>query len=316
MIITKASRKKKALANTGKNKFGYLRQNYEFYLFLIPAFLILLFFQILPIRMISIAFVDFKAVRSLEGSEWIGVENFSKMIYSPEFFRVLRNTLVINLMKIAFVVPMPMFLAVMLNEIRYPWLKKAVQTSVYIPHFFTWVVVYSVFYIVFGSRGIVNTIINLIGGDTILFFMHGGWVRFLLILSQAWWYVGWGTIVYLAAIASIDPEIYQAAIVDGADRIKQIRYITMPVLIPVLVLMVTINLGNVLMAGRDQVLAFYNSTVYDSVDIIETFVYRTGVGQANFSYAAAVGLFNTVIGFVLVALANFISKITTNKTAW
>lgn len=308
--------KRKGMNTRTNYLVGYLQKNYEFYLFLIPGLVFLLLFDVLPMYNITIAFKNFKVPLGLSGSPWIGFDNFKKIFSDPNFYNVVRNTLVINLYKLVIITPIPMILAVLMNEMKIMPIKKFVQTVVYVPHFFTWVVVYSVFYIVFGSGGVVNTIITALGGEQILFFMKGGWFRFLLVFSDGWHSVGWGTIVYLAVITSIDTNIYEAAIVDGANKFRQIVHITLPSLLPTFILMLSINLGNIMSSGFGQVLVFYNPTVYNMGDIIGTYVYRIGLGQANYSYATAVGLFNSIIGFVLVIGSNMLSKKTTGKTVW
>ncbi len=238
------------------------------------------------------------------------------MFADPDVLNVIKNTLEINLMIVIFVVPLPMLLAIMLNEITFMPLKKGIQTLIYIPHFFTWVVVYSVFFVLFGSTGMVNTVIKMLGGEEILFFMKGGWFRFLLVISNAWKGAGWGTIVYLSAITAIDAQIYEAATIDGASKMQQAFRITIPSLLPTLVLMLTVRLGSIMSGGFDQVLAFYNPTVYKSADILGTFVYRQGIGSANFSYASAVGLFESVVGLIFVSMSNVISKRLSGRTVW
>ena len=195
-------------------------------------------------------------------------------------------------------------------------LKKSVQTMVYIPHFFTWVVVYSIFLEMFGGGGPVNVFLKAITGRDLLFFTNGGLFRFLLILSAVWKGTGWSTIVYLSAISSIDSEIYEAAVIDGATKMQQARHITIPSLIPTLVLMLTVRMGSVISGGFDQVLAFYNPAVYASSDILGTFIYRQGIGQANFSYATAVGLFESVVGLIFVLISNFASRKLTGRDVW
>jgi putative aldouronate transport system permease protein len=293
-----------------------LRRDTELYIFLIPGIVFILLFSLLPMTKIGIAFKDFKPLLGLSGSKWIGFKNFERLLGDPGVLRVIRNTLEINLLKLLFCIPLPMFFAILINEMRMQTLKKMVQTVVYIPHFFTWVVVYSIFYIVFNTGGIINYIISHFGGSQIMFFMDGSWFRFLLVLSDVWHMAGWGTIVYLAAIMGIDSELYDAAVVDGGNRLQQIWYITIPCLLPTMVLMVSIRLGRIMTDSFDQILAFYNPTVYESADIISTYVYRTGIGQANFSYATAVGLLNSFVGLLMVLLANLLSRKVTGKSVW
>ena len=300
-----------------RNNSGYgFRRNYELYLFLLPGFMFIFLFDILPMVNITIAFKNFRPLLGLKGSPWIGFQNFKRLLSDPQIWKIIRNTLEINFLKTFFCIPLPMFLAILINEMIYQTLKKSVQTIIYIPHFFTWVVVYSIFYIMFGSGGIINTVITKFIDRPIIFFINGNWMRFLLIISDAWHSTGWGTIVYLAAIMGIDSELFDAATVDGAGRWQRIWHITIPCLMPVLVLMTSIRLGNIMRASFDQVLAFYNPSVYENVDIIGTYVYRTGIGQANFSYATAVGLFNSVIGLIMIILANIMSRRVTGRSIW
>ncbi len=301
----------------GRNKFiNYMKGHYELYLFLIPGLVFAALFRFLPMSKIVIAFKQFKPLKGIAGSAWVGLDQFRAMFSDPQVWQVIRNTLEINLLQVIFCVPIPMILAIMLNEISKMTLRRSIQTVIYIPHFFTWVIVYSIFYIMFGSAGIVNTLIGSLGGNQILFFIRGGWFRFMLVLSSIWKGAGWGTIVYLAAITAIDSEIYEAAVIDGANKMQRIRTITIPSLLPTLVLMLTIRLGNILSDGFDQVLVFYNPTVYETADILGTYVYRIGIGKANFSYAAAVGLFESVVGLVFVLCSNLISKRFSGRTIW
>lgn len=309
---------KREIKNNGASGrlWTYFKGHYELYLFLVPGLFVALLFRFLPMTKIVIAFQQFKPLKGIAGSDWVGLAQFQKMFSDPAVWRVIRNTLEINLLQVLFCIPLPMFLAIMLNEIVCMPLKKGIQTIVYIPHFFTWVIVYSIFYIIFGSSGFVNSLIRSMGGDTVLFFMRGNWFRFLLVLSAAWKGAGWGTIVYLSAITSISSDIYEAAIIDGAGKTQQVRHITLPSLLPTMILMLTIRLGSVLSGGFDQVLVFYNPTVYETADILGTYVYRLGIGQANFSYAAAVGLFESVVGLVFVLGANLLSKRLSGRTVW
>lgn len=290
--------------------------NWELYLFLLPGLVFLLMFKSLPMLKISIAFKQFKPMLGLARSPWVGLKHFRMLLADPMVWRAVKNTLVINLLEMSFTLPVSMILAILINEITFTGLKKAVQTVIYIPHFFTWVVVYSVFFLVFGSGGVFNTIWTRLGFEPILFFVRNSWFRVMLVSSEMWHSVGWGTIIYLAAMLGIDPELYDAAVVDGANKLQQIIKITIPCLMTTFVLMMTLNLGKVMTNGFGQVLVFYNPTVYESSDIISTYVYRTGLGQANFSYAAAVGLLDSMVGYVLVIISNRISRKITNSSVW
>lgn len=290
--------------------------HWELYAFLLPGIVLAILFWAMPMTKIVIAFKNFKPLKGISGSAWVGLNNFRKMFSDPDVWNVIKNTLEINLLSIVICVPLPMFMAIMLNEVRCMPLKKVVQTLVYIPHFFTWVVVYSIFFTLLGSTGLINTFLKKALGTEIYFFTNGGWFRFMLILSQAWKGTGWGTIVYLSAITAIDDETYEAATIDGASRMQQALRITMPSLIPTFVLMLTIRMGSIISGGFDQVLVFYNASVYKSADILGTYVYRMGIGQANFSFATAVGLFESVVGLMFVLMSNFASKRLTGRTVW
>ena len=294
----------------------YLCGHWELYLFVLPGLALGVMFKILPVSKIIIAFKNYKPIKGIAGSAWVGLGQFQKMFADPDVWNVIKNTLEINLLIIVFCVPLPMLIAILLNEMNCMPLKKGIQTIIYVPHFFTWVVVYSIFFSIFSSSGIVFKLIKMLTGQSILFFVRGSWFRFMLVLSYAWKGTGWGTIVYLAAITSIDAEIYEAARIDGASKLQQMRYITIPNLIPTLVLMLTIRMGSILSGGFDQVLAFYNPSVYKAADILGTFIYRQGIGSANFSYATAVGVFESLVGLMFVALSNFASTRLTGRTVW
>lgn len=314
--MSTATRPSRASRTWARRTWTYLCGHWELYLFLLPGLVFAMMFRLLPMSKIVIAFKSFKPLKGIAASPWVGFAQFEKMFADPDALNVIKNTLEINLMIVIFVVPLPMLLAIMLNEITFMPLKKGIQTLIYIPHFFTWVVVYSVFFVLFGSTGMVNTVIKMLGGEEILFFMKGGWFRFLLVISNAWKGAGWGTIVYLSAITAIDAQIYEAATIDGASKMQQAFRITIPSLLPTLVLMLTVRLGSIMSGGFDQVLAFYNPTVYKSADILGTFVYRQGIGSANFSYASAVGLFESVVGLIFVSMSNVISKRLSGRTVW
>ena len=232
--MSTATRPSRASRTWARRTWTYLCGHWELYLFLLPGLVFAMMFKLLPMSKIVIAFKNFKPLKGIAASPWVGFAQFEKMFADPDVLNVIKNTLEINLMIVIFVVPLPMFLAIMLNEITFMPLKKGIQTLIYIPHFFTWVVVYSVFFVLFGSTGMVNTVIKMLGGEEILFFMKGGWFRFLLVISNAWKGAGWGTIVYLSAITAIDAQIYEAATIDGASKTKQFFSITVPMITPVI----------------------------------------------------------------------------------
>ena len=301
---------------------SYLRQHWVLYLMLIPGLFFLFIYKLLPLWGLQIAFKNYKIFaaetpwKAIAESTWVGMKHFNKLFASSQFKVVLRNTLEINFMKILWLFPIPILCAILLNEIRHAFYQKLCQTLIYVPYFFSWVLIFGIFYSLLGSYGIVNTLIAAGGGDRVNFFGDQSIFRSVLVFTEGWKEVGYNTVIYLAAITGIDITLYEAAKVDGANKFAQIWHITLPGLLPTIVLMLIMKVGYILTTGFEQVLVFYSPPVYDVADIIETYVYRIGLGQANFSLATALGLFNAVIAFVLIVGANTVSKKTLGRSIW
>lgn len=294
-----------------------VRKNISLYLLLIPGIIYLIIFKYVPIGGLIMAFQDFNLFKGFLGSEWVGLEQFQRLFTSPDFYRIFRNTLLINTYKIIFGFPIPILLAIMLNEIRFTPVKKVSQTIVYLPHFLSWIIVSGLFInILSASNGIVNQIIKGFGGDPIAFMSDTQWFRTVLVFTDTWKEMGWSAIVYIAAIAGVDQELYEAARVDGASRLRQIWHVTLPGIASTIVLMFILKLGSIMSGGFDQVLTMYNPAVYEVGDIIQTYVYRIGLGKQQYSFSAAVGMFNSVIGFVLTITGNFVSKKISGRSIW
>ena len=308
----------KKLASFG----NYLRQHWTLYLMLIPGLFFLFIYKLLPLYGLQIAFKDYKIFAAgdpwsaIAASEWCGFEHFAKLFGSSQFTKVLTNTLVINGLKILWLFPIPIICAILLNEIRQKIYQKLCQTLIYVPYFFSWVLIFGIFYSLLGSYGIVNNIIASLGGSRVGFFSDQSVFRSVLVFTEGWKEIGYNTIIYLAAITGIDVTLYEAARMDGANKFKQIWHITMPGLLPTIVLMLIMKVGYILTTGFEQILVFYSPAVYDVADIIETYVYRIGMGQADFSLATALGLFNAVVAFVLIVGANTVSKKTLGRSIW
>lgn len=284
---------------------------------LIPGIVFLLIFKYTPMYGIIIAFKDFNIFDGLAASPWVGWANFERLVNSTEFLRVFRNTLIISLYKIVFLFPLPIIMAILMNEIKNMMFKRSVQTIVYLPHFLSWVIVSGLFIDLLSTNGgLVNKLIEQLGGKPIAFFMDTSVFRSLLITSAGWKEVGWGTIIYLAAITAIDMQLYEAAKIDGAGRFRQIWHITVPGLVPIIMLMFILRLGNILEAGTEQILVMYNAIVYGVADVIGTFVYRVGLGQQDYSFTTAVGLFDSVIGFTLIITGNYLSRKFLKRGIW
>ena len=302
--------------------FRYVRRHPMMYLMLIPGLFFLFIYKFAPLYGILIAFKDYNIfagsnpIDAIAKSPWVGFANFERLFKSSEFIKVLVNTLIINGMKILFLFPIPIICAILLNEIRNKAFRKLSQTAIYVPYFFSWVVVFGIFYSLFGSYGVVNNVIAALGHARIKFFTDTGIFRWLLVFTEGWKEIGYNTVIYLAAITGIDIALYEAASVDGANKWKQIWHVTMPGLLPTIVLMFILKVGYILDTGFEQVLVFYNPAVYDVADIIQTYVYRLGMGQMDFPLSTALGLFNSVVAFVLIVSANKISKKLIHRSIW
>lgn len=300
----------------------YLKRNYDLYLLLIPALVFVLIFHIIPMYGITLAFKDYdmfltdSPFRSILESPWVGLKYFRKLFARPEFIDAVRNTLIISVAKIVFVFPLPIIFAILLNEVKSSKFQKVLQTVVYLPHFLSWAVVAGIFVSLLGSTGLVNSFLTSAGFDKIDFLMSNQLFRPVLIFSDAWKEVGWSSIIYFAAIAGLDQECFEAARVDGANRMQQIWYVTIPGLMPTIVLMLILRVGSIMNAGFGQVLAMYNPTVYETGDIIETYIYRIGLGKMDFSTGTAVGLFNSIIALILVVSSNAVAKKMSGKSIW
>lgn len=300
----------------------YLKRNYDLYLLLVPALVFVLIFHIIPMYGITLAFKDYdmfltdSPFRSILESPWVGLKYFRKLFARPEFIDAVRNTLIISVAKIVFVFPLPIIFAILLNEVKSSKFQKVLQTVVYLPHFLSWAVVAGIFVSLLGSTGLVNSFLVSAGFDKIDFLMSNHLFRPVLIFSDAWKEVGWSSIIYFAAIAGLDQECFEAARVDGANRMQQIWYVTIPGLMPTIVLMLILRVGSIMNAGFGQVLAMYNPTVYETGDIIETYIYRIGLGKMDFSTGTAVGLFNSIIVLILVVSSNAVAKKMSGKSIW
>lgn len=294
-----------------------IKKDWDLYLMLVPGLIYLLIFQYTPMYGVVIAFQDFNIFQGISGSPWVGLSNFHKLFNSPEFLNVLKNTLIISGYKIGFLFPLPIIVAIMLNEIRNMVFKRTVQTIIYLPHFISWVIVSGLFFnLLTVNGGIVNAVIAKLGGEPIAFFVNPKYFRSLLVVTAGWKEVGWSTIIYLAAITGIDPQLYEAATIDGAGKFKQVLHVTIPGMAPTIVLMFILRIGSLLEAGTEQILVMYNSVVYPVADVIGTYVYRVGLGMSDYSFTTAVGLFNSVIAFTLVVSGNYICRKLLGRSIW
>ena len=285
----------------------------------LPVVLYFFIFKYVPMAGIVIAFKNYKISEGIFGSAWCGLDNFNKAFRTATFSRSVTNTLTISGLKLLFGFPAPIILALMLNEVNHLRFKKTVQTISYLPHFLSWVVLAGMFQqLLSPNNGAVNAILRDDFGvkESIYFLGNDDYFRGTLIVTDLWKNVGWSSILYLATIAGIDPTLYEAATVDGATRWQCTRYITLPSLVSTIVIMLILSVGSIMDAGFDQVFNLYNSAVYRTGDIIDTYVYRYGIGEMKYSFATAVGLFKNVIAFVLVVGTNLITRRISGEGIW
>ncbi|MDW7657181.1 MAG: ABC transporter permease subunit [Bacillota bacterium] len=283
--------------------------NWEIYLMALPGLILLLIFRYLPMYGIVVAFKDFNVIKGILGSPWIGFENYVRLMSSSEFKRAFVNTLTISVLRMLFGMPLPILLALSLNEVRHLLYKRSIQTIVYIPHFISWVVVAGIFIdLLSPSTGLINRLIESLGGTRIFFMTSLRWIRTVVVGSEVWKESGWGAIIYLAAITSVDPELYQAASIDGAGRLRQTIHITMPAIKGTFIVLLIMRMGAMMGANFEQIYMLYNPIVYAKIDVIDTYVFRTTFDTLDFGYTTAAGLFSQVIGCILLMTSNTIVK--------
>nr|WP_100408154.1 sugar ABC transporter permease [Bacillus solitudinis] len=286
-----------------------LKRDKWLYVLLLPGILYFLIFKIVPMWGVLIAFQNYSPFLGFWDSTWVGFLHFDNFFTNPDFFRLLRNTLILALYDLVFFFPAPIILALMLNEIRIRMYKNVIQTLVYVPHFMSWVIIASISYVFLTtSGGVVNEIVSNVTGEKISFLSHPDWFRPIIILQIIWKESGWGTVIFLAALASVSQEQYEAAIVDGAGRFRRMWHVTLPALRSTIVILLILRLGNFLDQGFQQIYLMTNSLNRNVADVFDTYVYFVGITQGAFSYSTAVGLFKGVVGLILIFGANYIAK--------
>ena len=286
------------------------------YLFILPTIVYFFIFSYIPYYGLSIAFKDFKLFWGIGRSPWVGFKYFREFFNSPDFVRLLRNTLFISVLRILFGFPVPIIFALLLNEVRHMWYKRSIQTITYFPHFLSWVVYAGIMLVFIAPSGVVNQVSLALGGEKIPILTQGRYFLPMLILTAIMKEFGFGAIIYLAALSGIDPQLYEAAVVDGANKWQQVRHVTLPGIRSTIVVMLILALGGLMNAGFDQIFQFYNASVLEIADIIDTFVYRIGLQSSQFSLGTAVGMFKGVIGLILIVTANNIVRRTGEYSIW
>ena len=286
------------------------RWGISYHIMMMPAMILLVIFSILPLSGIVIAFEKFIPAKGIFRSKWIGLANFEMMFQNPDSMQILRNTLIIAVSKIMLQLAVPILVALMLNEIQSRGFKRTIQTVVYLPHFMSWVILGGILSNLLSLDGLINRLIQMLGAEPIMFLGSNRYFRTVIIISDIWKEFGFGSIIYLAAITSINGNLYEAAAIDGANRMQRIWHVTIPGISTTIVLMATLSMGNVLNAGFEQIFTMYNPLVYSTGDIIDTYVHRTGLVNAQYGLATAVGLLKSLVSMILIAGSYKLAEVT------
>lgn len=298
-----------------KIKRDFLK-NKMLYLILLPVIIYYIIFSYLPMYGVVIAFQDYKPRMGIPGSHWVGLEHFMEFFKGAFFGRTFRNTLLLSVYSLIFGFPIPIIFAILLNEIRTAWFKKVVQTITYLPHFITMVVICSLVILFTDANGFITQIVNLLTGHSGSLIGDNSFFRTIYVSSGIWQGFGWGSIIYLAAISGINSELYEAAIIDGAGKLGRIIHVTIPGIMPTVVIMLILQIGSMMDVGWEKAFLLQSPLTYKTSDIISTYVYRKGFEDMNFSFSTAVGLFNSIINIFLLTTANRISKKVSSNSLW
>ncbi|MFD0681734.1 MULTISPECIES: ABC transporter permease [unclassified Paenibacillus] len=302
---------------TVSKRKSYWYKHWQIYSMVLPGLIYFILFKYIPLTGVVIAFQDYNVFNGIFGSKLVGLKHFYNLFTYPEFMRVLKNTLLISIYQIVLGFPAPIALAMLMNEVRRMFFKRTIQTVLYLPHFLSWVIVGGlVINFLSPSSGMINDILRWMGKEPVFFMQEPGYFRSIVVISAIWKEVGWGTIIYLAALAGINPELYEAAEVDGAGKLKQAFSITLPSLLPTIMVLLLLRVGNVLDLGFEQIYMLLNPLVTETGEIIDTYIYRIGLLGGQYSYTTAIGLFKSLVGVILVVGANQLSKKTTGNSIY
>ncbi len=287
------------------------KKNKYIYLIVLPVVVYLIIFAYKPMYGVVIAFKDFKGTRGIWGSPWVGLKHFRDFFSDIYFWRLLRNTFLISLY-----FPVPILFALLLNEVRAVWYKKLIQTSSYLPHFISMVIICSLIRQFSYSNGLFNDIAEFFGGTRKPFLQYAGYFRTIYVASGIWQEFGWSSIIYLAALTGVDQELYEAARIDGADRWRQTLHITLPSITPTIVILLILRMGSILGVGYEKIMLLYNERTYETADVIATYTYRRGLVGGEFSYSAAIGLFNSCVNLFFLVATNMVSRRVSDVSLW
>jgi putative aldouronate transport system permease protein len=293
-----------------------LKSNYNLYLMMLPVFAGFILFKYLPIYGIVIGFKDYDIVKGIFGSKWVGFKYFLQFFHDPYFFRILRNTIVLGFYGIVFGFWPPILLALSLNEIRSPAFKRVVQSISYLPHFIATVVIVGMLFELFGTESLVNDFLSKLGLDRVPFLSNARYFRSLYIGSGIWQGIGWSSILYMAALTGVDQELYYAASIDGAGRFRRMLHISLPGILPTIRICLIFAVSGIISVGFEKAYLMQNPAVYETADVIATYVYRQGIQQMNFSYGTAIGLFEGIIAMLMLIGANYVSRKISDEGLW
>lgn len=293
-----------------------LSRNWQLYVFMLPAVLYFLVFHYYPMYGLQIAFKEYIATKGIWGSEWVGMEHFERFYHSYYFWTLIKNTLLINVYQLA-LFPVSIIVALSINEVKDGFFKRVVQTVTFAPHFISVVVMSGIIISFLNPRtGIINVMLKQLGFNPIAFMTEPQWFKTIFVLSGEWQHFGWGTIIYLAALSGVNPDLHEAATMDGATRLQRVRHINLPWILPTVVIMFILNMGNFMSVGFEKIYLLQNSLNLDASEVIQTYVYKSGVLQAQYSFSTAVGLFNSVVNLILLVSVNYLSKKTSETSLW
>lgn len=303
--------------NPQQSRWAKIKKNKLLYLMFLPVVVYYLIFHYAPMFGIVIAFKDYNAFTGFIRSPWVGLKHFKDFFSSPYCWRLIRNTFLISFYGLIFGFPAPILLTLLLNELKDGWFKKTTQTISYLPHFVSTVIIVGM-YVNFlsPSTGLINNIIEKLGGERIYFLNDPKYFRSLYTIMNIWKGVGWGSIIYLAALTGIDPELYEACIIDGGGRLRQTWHITLPGIANTVIIMLIMRIGRLLSVGYESIILMYTPATYETADVISTYVYRRGLVDADYSFSTAVGLFNSVVGFIFIFTANALAKRFSETSLW
>ncbi|SEG66991.1 sugar ABC transporter permease [Paenibacillus sp. UNC499MF] len=293
-----------------------IRRNKLLYVMLLPVLLYYVVFHYAPMYGAIIAFKDFSPRLGIWGSEWVGFAHFENFFTGAYFWRTIKNTVLISLNELVFGFPAPIILALLLNEVRNSIFKRTVQTVTYMPYFISLVVICGIIKDFTASSGVINDIIAFFGGERLTLLLEPEWFRTIYVSSGIWQHIGWGTIIYLAALTGIDQEQYEAAKMDGAGRWKQMLNVTLPGLMPTIIILLILELGRMMNVGFEKIILLYNPSTFDTADVVSSYVYRVGLQEFNYSFSSAVGLFNSAVNFTLLLGSNWISRKLNSTSLW